>query len=307
MFEITILGSSAAIPVGKRRPTAQVVTYHNRHYLVDCGEGTQMQLGRYRVKLARLDAIFISHMHGDHVLGLPGLLNTLSLLGRNFPLKLYGPAALKPMLDNIFETTQGHLAYKIEFTATDDFAPGEAIMDTGRLQVQVLPLEHRIYCRGYRFQEVNVRPKFNFPKAKSLEIPNVYFGSLKRGLSVTLEDGRVIDPDTVLSPPDNPVSYAYCSDTRYSEALIPYIKNATLLYHESTFDKSMGKRAIETFHSTAEQAASIAKQAEVNHLLIGHFSARYRSLEPLLEEAQEVFPDTSLAVEGDLFKVKDYV
>lgn len=306
MFEVRILGSSAAIPVGKRRPTAQVVSYHDRHYLVDCGEGTQMQLSRYRVRLSRLDAIFISHLHGDHVLGLPGLLNTMSLLGRNFPLKIYGPAALKPMLDQVFEATQGHVGYDIEFTPTEDFAAGEAIMDTGRLQVQALPLEHRIYCKGFRFQEVNVRPKFNFPRAKQLEIPNEYFGLLKRGNTATLNDGRTIVPEDVLFPPENPISYAYCSDTRYAEGLIPYIEKATLLYHEATFDKTMGKRAAETFHSTAEQAASIAKQAEVNHLLIGHFSARYRELTDLLEEAQAIFPAADLAREGDLFKVKDY-
>ena len=307
MFEIRILGSSAAIPVGKRRPTAQVVTYNDRHYLVDCGEGTQMQLGRYRVRLARLDAIFISHMHGDHVFGLPGLLNTMSLLGRNFPLKLYGPAALKPMLDQIFETTQGHITYELEFTATDDFAPGEAIMDTGRLQVQALPLEHRIYCKGFRFQEVNVRPRFNFPRAKELEIPNGYFGNLKRGNVVTLDDGRTIQPEDVLFPPEAPLSYAYCSDTRYAEGLVPFIEKATLLYHEATFDEAFAERAKETFHSTASQAANIAKQAEVNHLLIGHFSARYRELDALLDEAKAVFPTTDLAREGDKFIVKDYV
>lgn len=266
-----------------------------------------MQLGRFKVRTSRLDAIFISHLHGDHVLGLPGLLNTMSLLGRNFPLKLYGPAGLKPMLDHVFDATQGHLAYEIEFIPTDDFAPGEVMMDTGRLQVSALPLEHRIYCKGFRFQEVNVRPKFNFPRAKELEIPNVYFGMLKRGNRVELEDGRVIEPESVLFPPEPPRSYSYCSDTRYAKGVIPYIEESTLLYHEATFDKSMEKRAAETFHSTAEQAASIAKQANVKQLLIGHFSARYRELNKLQEEAQEVFPNTELAREGDLFKVKDYM
>ena len=307
MFEVRILGSSAAIPVGRRRPTAQVVTYNDRHFLIDCGEGTQMQLGRYKVRTSRLDAIFISHLHGDHVLGLPGLLNTMSLLGRNFPLKLYGPAGLKPMLDKVFETTQGHLNYEIEFIPTNDFEAGDALLDTGRIQVKALPLEHRIYCKGFRFQEVNVRPKFNFPRAKELDIPNVYFGMLKRGNTVHLPDGRVIEAESVLFPPEPPRSYSFCSDTRYAENLIPYIKESTLLYHEATFDKSMEKRAAETFHSTAAQAASIARQAEVNQLLIGHFSARYRKLEMLLEEAREVFPKAELAREGDLFKVKDYM
>jgi ribonuclease Z len=307
MFEVQILGTSAAIPTKYHRPSAQVVTYHDRHHLVDCGEGTQMQMIRYRVKLARLDAIFISHLHGDHVLGLPGLLTSMSLYGRNFPLKLYAPAALKDMLDLIFEQTQSYLAYELEFIPLEDFEPGAVIYETKRLQVYSLPLEHRIFCRGFRFIEHNKRPRFNFFRAKELEIPNDYFSLLKQGNAITLPGGRVIEPDMVLSPPDPVLSYSYCSDTQYHEPLVDHIRESTVLYHESTFLDEMRDRAKDTCHSTSREAALIAKKAQVRQLLLGHFSARYRSLEPMLNEAREVFPHTELTKEGRVFKMKDYV
>ncbi len=306
MFQVQILGASAAIPTNQHLPSAQVVTYHDRHHLVDCGEGTQMQLLKYRVKLSRLDAIFISHLHGDHVLGLPGLLTSMSLYGRNFPLKLYAPSALKEVLDLIFKQTQSYLVYDLEFIPMEDFAPGEVIYETPRLQVTSVPLNHRIFCRGFRFSEHSKRPKFDFYKAKALNIPNSYFGLLKQGVSITLEDGTEIHPDMVLHPPDSPLSYAYCSDTRFQESLVDYIKDTTLLYHEATFMHDMLVRAQETCHSTSHEAAQMAKIAQVKHLLLGHYSARYKNLTPLLEEAQAVFPHTELAIEGSIFKIKDY-
>ena len=307
MFQVQILGTSAAIPTKFHRPSAQVVTYHDRHYLVDCGEGTQMQLLRYRVKLARLDAIFISHLHGDHVFGLPGLLTSMSLYGRNFPLKLFAPAALKKVLDDTFKQTESFLMYDLEFIPMEDFEPGSVVFETNRLKVYSLPLEHRIFCRGFRFEEYDKRPKFNFYEAKALEIPNEYFALLKQGNAITLADGRVIEPERVLSPPDPVLSYAYCSDTKYSEPLVDHIKESTVLYHESTFLDEMKVRAAETAHSTSREAAEIAKLAAVKQLILGHFSARYKSLEPMLLEAREIFPDTELANEGKIFKMKDYV
>lgn len=307
MFQVQILGTSAAIPTKFHRPSAQVVSYHDRHYLVDCGEGTQMQLLRYRVKLARLDAIFISHLHGDHVFGLPGLLTSMSLYGRNFPLKLYAPAALKKVLDDTFKQTESFLMYDLEFIPMEDFEPGSVVFETNRLKVYSLPLEHRIFCRGFRFIEYDKRPKFNFYEAKALEIPNEYFALLKQGNAVTMADGRIIEPAQVLSDPDPILSYAYCSDTKYSEPLVDYIKDSTVLYHESTFLDDMKLRAAETAHSTSREAAEIAKLAAVKQLILGHFSARYKSLEPMLAQAQEIFPNTELANEGRIFKMKDYV
>ncbi len=307
MFQVQILGTSSAIPTQSRLPSAQVVTINDRHHLVDCGEGTQMQLLKYKVKLARLDAIFISHLHGDHVLGLPGLLNTLSMYERNFPMRLYAPASLENVLELIFDQTHSHLNYELEFIPTEDFNPGDIIYQTERYRVKLLPLEHKVFCRGFHFEEINKRPKFDFYKAKALDVPNSYFSLLKQGNSILLEDGRTITPDDVLKSPEPPLSFAYCSDTCYHEELIDYIRHTRLLYHEATFLHNLKHRAQATCHSTALEAGTIAKQAEVNQLLLGHYSARYRDLQPLLDEARSVFPDTSLAREGHVFRVKDYL
>ncbi|MEZ4829647.1 MAG: ribonuclease Z [Bacteroidia bacterium] len=306
MFQVQILGTSAAIPTNSRLPSAQVVTINDRHHLVDCGEGTQIQLLRSKVKYSRLDAIFISHLHGDHILGVPGLLNSLSLYERNFPLKLFAPSGLKDILDLVFEQTHSYLNFELEFIPTEDFAPGSVLYETDRYQVFALPLEHRIFCRGFRFVEINKRPRFDFYKAKALEVPNQYFGLLKQGNTVEMEDGRTITPEDVLLPPESPLSFAYCSDTKYNEELIDHIRHTRLLYHESTFLHDMQARANETAHSTALDAGRIALAAEVNQLLLGHFSARYKDLKPFLDEARSVFPNTMLAKEGYVFNVKDF-
>lgn len=304
MFEVRVLGTGSAIPTNSRLPSAQVVTINDRHHLVDCGEGTQIQLIRQRVKFSRLDAIFISHLHGDHVLGLPGLLNTLSIYERNFPLKLYAPAALKEVLNQIFATTQSYLTYELEFIPHEDFQAGDVIYQKDRYEVVLLPLEHRVLCRGFLFQEVNKRPKFDFYKAKALDIPNTYFPLLKQGNDISLPDGRLIKADEVLKDPDPVLSYAYCSDTKYHELLVDYIKKVFMLYHEATFLSDMKARADETYHSTAREAGQIARMASAEHLLLGHFSARYRDLTPLLDEAQAVFPNAQLAWEGQLLNLK---
>lgn len=249
--------------------------------------------------------MFISHLHGDHVLGIPGLLNTLSLYERNFPLKLFAPSGLKEILDMVFSHTQSYLNYPLEFYPLEAFEPGDVIFQTDRMEVSLLPLEHRIFCRGFKFREINKPPKFDFYKAKTLQIPNPYFRLLKLGNNVTLEDGRQITPDQVLSGPDAQISYAYCSDTKYSEALIDYIEGSHGLYHEATFLSNMEERATLTYHSTARQAASIAQQAGVKRLYLGHYSARYLALEPLLEEARAVFPAAELAREGMIIDLAD--
>lgn len=306
MFEVQILGTSAAIPTTTRNPSAQVVSINDRHHLVDCGEGTQMQLLKYKVRFSRLDAIFISHLHGDHILGLPGLLNSLSLYERNFPLFLFAPSGLKETLDAVFKQTQSYLGYELMFIPLEDYEPGDIIYENKTFHVELLPLDHRVFCRGFRFVEGKKKRKFDFFKAKSMGIPNKYFGLLKQGNEVTLDDGRLISPDEVLFPAEPPLSYAYCSDTRYSERLVDYIKDTHLLYHEATFMEDMRNRAASTAHSTAKQAGTIAKAAEVKKLLLGHFSARYKDLDLLLEEARTVFPETALANEGDVHKLKDY-
>jgi len=306
VFDVQILGTSAAIPSTTRYPSDQVVIINDRHHLVDCGEGTQMQLLKYKVRFSRLDAIFISHLHGDHILGVPGLLNSLSLYERNFPLFLFAPSGLQKALDAIFAQTQSYLGYDLKFIPLEDYSPGDVIYENKSFHVELLPLDHRVFCRGFRFVEMNKKRKFDFYKAKSLEIPNKYFGLLKQGNTITLADGRTIEADEVLFPEEPPLSYAYCSDTRYNEGLVDYIKDTKLLYHEATFLDDMRSRAESTAHSTAIQAGKIAKAAQVKKLLLGHFSARYKDLDKILEEAQTVFPETGLATEGDIYKVKDY-
>ncbi|MEO0897999.1 MAG: ribonuclease Z [Bacteroidota bacterium] len=306
-FEVRIFGTGSAIPTNTRLPSSQIVTINDRHHLVDCGEGTQIQLIRNRIKLSRLDAIFISHMHGDHVLGVPGLLNSLSMYERTAPLKLFAPAGLKDVLDVIFAQTHSYLTYDLEFHPLEDYKPGSIIYQTERFQVGCLPLEHRVFCRGFQFREVNKRPKFDFYKAKALGVPNNYFKLLKQGNTIHLDDGREIRPEMVLGEVEPPLSYSYCSDTRFVPKLAPYIKNSTLLYHESTFLHDMKMRADETFHSTAREAGEMASLAQVKNLLLGHFSARYRDLEPLLEEAKKYFPQVQLAREGQTINLKELI
>ena len=304
MFQVRVIGTSAAIPTTSRLPSAQVVTINDRHHLVDCGEGTQMQLIKQKVKFSRLDAIFISHLHGDHLLGLPGLLTTLSLYERTDPLYLYGPAGLRQLLDNFFEITHSYLKYPLELIPTEDFEPGQVIYSRDRYEVRLLPLVHRIYCRGFRFLEVNKPPKFDFYKAKALEVPNQYFRLLKQGNVITLEDGREVHPDQVLEDPEPPFSFSYCSDTAYTEPLVEHVRDSHLLYHEATFLQHLQARAKETYHSTAKEAATIANLAQAKQLILGHYSARYRDLTPFLDEARSIFPNTHLAREGYVYDLK---
>lgn len=254
----------------------------------------------------RLDAIFITHLHGDHILGLPGLLNSLSIYERNRPLTLIGPAGLRTFLDSIFSHTSSYLRYELNYIPTEDFQPGAVVFQTDFFEARLLPLEHKVYCTGFKFIETNKKPKFNFYRAKELGIPNNYFSLLKQGNQIALEDGRVIQPEEVHLPLEPPFSYAYCSDTRFLESLAEHLRETNLLYHEATFLHALKSRADETFHSTAREAATIAQMAQVKRLLLGHFSARYKDLSPLLEEACEIFPHTDLAVEGNLYLIKDY-
>lgn len=304
MFTVQILGNSSATPAFSRFPSSQVVNYNERFYLVDCGEGTQMQLQRYRVKFARIDGIFISHLHGDHILGFPGLAASLSIFERNRPLPVFAPRGLETIYKTIFDLSDTFLKYPLEFHALEDYEPGDTIFETDRMAVKLLPLQHRTFCRGFLFQEVNKRRKFDFYKAKSLGIPKEYFHLVKQENDITLPDGRHIKADEVLFPREEPLSYAYCSDTRYNENLVPYIENVSLLYHESTFLHEKKKRADQTYHSTAKEAGKIAAMAKAKKLVLGHFSARYRDLNPLLEEARSEFPDTELGLEGRTFDLK---
>ena len=307
MFSVTILGNSSATPAFSRFTSAQVVNYNDRYYLVDCGEGAQMQLQRYHIKYSRLDALFISHLHGDHMLGAPGLLSSLSIYERNKPMPVFAPRGLLEILEIVFRYSDTVLRYPLEFHALEDYEPGEVIFSTDRMEVITIPLHHRAFCRGFVFREKNKRRKFDFFKAKALEIPKEYFHLLKQERDVTLPDGRVILANDMLQDRDPPCSYAYCSDTMPNEEMMPFLQNVSLLYHEATFTHDMQQRAHETHHSTAREAGETAAKVNAGRLAIGHFSARYRELEPLLLEARAAFPRTDLALEGMVFDLREDV
>lgn len=298
MFQVTVLGSSSATPAFKRHLTAQIVEHNSRMFLIDCGEATQFQLLRYKIKLTRLDAIFISHLHGDHFFGLVGLLCTLSNQERLRPLDLYCPVGLKAILQMQFKASDTRLKYELCIHELEEES-SVRIFENQCLEVLTIPLQHRIYCNGFLFRDKPRRPRFDIEQAREDLIPVQYYGLIKSGNNVTLPDGRNIDASEYLLPPAASHAYAYCSDTRYTESILPLIQGVTVLYHEATFLHEMVSKAEMTMHSTAHEAADIALKAGVGRLILGHFSARYQDLTPLLIEARNHFPESYLSVEGE--------
>lgn len=297
-FELTILGCSSATPTSKRNPTAQLLNIAERFFLIDCGEATQIQLRRYKLKFQRINHIFISHLHGDHFLGLMGLLASMHLLGRTNELHLYCPAELKEIIDVQHKHSQTYLNFKIIYHF-HEYTNGGVLFEDEKVVVSSIVLNHRIPCCGFVFREKQLTSNIsgNIIRQYNLSVEQIV--QIKNGEDLELPNGRVIRNEELLSNTKKPRSYAYCSDTCYDESLIPFIQNVDLLYHEATFMKDKAERAKETFHSTAEQAATIAQKAEVKKLMIGHYSARYKDLNPLLAEAKAVFENTVLAVEGE--------
>jgi ribonuclease Z len=295
---VKILGSSAAVPHFGRNHSAQILKIHNKTFLIDCGEGTQIQLKKRKIKVNRIHAIFISHLHGDHFLGLFGLLSTMNIYGRKHDLDLFGPKGLLEFIELQIQITETHFNYTINFTELNKDT-SECLLETDKLEVLTIPLEHQIYCNGFLFREKSSLRKINFPKLPIFINDRQQFEDLRLGKDLFDPKGNLIVKNkevTELAPRGR--SYAYCSDTRYNEKIIDLIKGASLLYHESTFLSELEDRAFHTFHSTAQQAAHIAKKAQVNQLLLGHFSARYAEVEPFVEEAKEVFINSHLALEG---------
>jgi len=302
-FEITILGSSSATPIYQRHPTAQVLNIHERFFLVDCGEGTLIQMNRFRIKFHRINHIFISHLHGDHYLGLMGLLSTMHLQGRTVPLHLYAPNDLQEIIDIQLKYSQTILRYELVFHAVNP-SSSKLIYEDDDLEVRTIILNHRIPCTGFLFSEKQKLRKLLKEKLQENNVPVSFYHDLKTGKDFVDENGKVIPNAELTSDPRVSRSYAFCSDTLYSEQIIPQIKEIDLLYHEATFMDDKLERAAETFHTTAAQAATIATKAKVKRLIIGHFSARYKNLYPLLEEAKAVFENTTLALEGDRFIIE---
>ena len=301
-FDLTILGSSSATPIFNRNPTAQILNINEKIFLIDCGEGTQSQLLRYGIKAQRIDHIFISHLHGDHYFGLVGLLSSLHLNGRIKPIHVYGPPALQEIIAIQFKHSQTEIRYPIEFFEISPLKPGIIHQDT-EVIVETIILSHRIPCTGFKFSEKQRQPKIIRSKVEELKIPVEQIPLIKRGHGYTDKKGNFYRSEDLTMPADKPRTYAYCSDTICNWQYLEDIKGVDLLYHEATFMHDMLDRALETFHTTARQAAEIAGKAEVKKLLLGHFSARYRDLLPLQDEARAVFPNAHLAIEGETFSI----
>lgn len=301
-FEVTILGSNSATPLYGRHHTAQVLNCNDVLSLIDCGEGTQLQLQRYNFKANRIKYIFISHLHGDHYLGLVGLISSMHLNGRKEDLYIFGPPGLKEIIDLQLHYSETQLRYNLLFHATKADEAKQLLADSN-FEVTSFPISHRIPCTGYIFKEKQRLPRINKELIEGLDIPIAYYPLIKKGIDYTDPSGNVYKANELTIPAAIPKSYAFCSDTIYTESYWPYIRNVSLLYHEATFLHEMVDRAAETFHTTALQAAEIAKGVNAKRLLIGHFSARYKDLQPLLDESKTLFPNTELAIEGQTFEI----
>lgn len=301
-FEVTILGSSSATPVYNRNPSAQLLNCNEKFYLIDCGEGTQQQLIKYGFKASKIDFVFISHLHGDHYFGLIGLLSTMHLNGRIKPIKIFGPAALMEILDLQFKHSETVLRYPLEFVPITADEP-QLIFENSDLTVSTIVLNHRIPCTGFVFKEKKRLRKVIVEKLEEENIPLEYYPLLKRGVDLTLPDGTVLLNKDYTTDSDEPRKYAYCSDTLCDGSYFEEIKDCNTLYHEATFLHEMLERANQTHHTTALQAAETAITTRAKKLIIGHFSSRYKTLQPLLEEAVSAFENTQLAQEGSTFQI----
>ena len=300
MLALTILGNNSAIPAFNRFPTSQVLQTSDEAYLIDCGEGTQMQLAKYKIRRSKINHIFISHLHGDHYFGLPGLITSMSLLGRTQDLHLYAPAPLEQIIQLQLDAAKTVLSYQLYFhTLTEE----TEIMNSNRMSVHCFPVQHRIPCWGFLFREKKNPRKIDADRIKSFDIPASFYEHLQKGEDYITKKGTVIPNGEVTIAAPAAKSYAYCADTIYDESLAEKVKGCDILYHETTYLKGDEEKAAARFHSTTLQAAAIAQKAGVKKLLIGHFSAKYEVLDPYLAETSSVFPDTELALEGVCYKL----
>ncbi len=302
-FELTILGTGSATPTLRRNPSAQVLNVREKLYLIDCGEGTQIALRKNKIKFQSIECVFISHLHGDHYLGLQGLLSTFGLLGRQKELHIYSPPGLEKITQLQFELSGSKATYPIHFhELTMDVH--ENIVENDHLNITAFPLKHRVPTYGFLFKEKKKLRHINGRVTKELSIPHYAFDKLKKGEDfIHPESGELFSYKALTLPADPSFSYAYCSDTAYMQKLKSIIKGVDLLYHESTFLHKDVILARKTKHSTAQQAATLAKEAEVKKLLLGHYSSRYPSLKLLLEEAKSIFDNTILTDDGDVFSL----
>ncbi len=301
-FDITILGCGSALPVKHRNPTSQIVSIANSNYMIDCGEGTQLAVRNNHIKLQNLKAIFISHLHGDHYLGLMGLISSLSLLGRTKPLSIFSPKGLEEIILLQLKLSGSYLQFDLTFTEVG-FEGLHNIYEDKKVEVFSFPLKHRIPCSGYKFVEKPKEPNIIKSKINFYKIPLKEIKFIKRGADFIDQEGKLIPNENLVIPPRKSRSYAFCSDTIYNETIIPWIHEVDLLYHESTFLEELKFRAIKTMHSTAIDAANIAKLAKVKKLVLGHYSARYIELDEFIEEAQPIFKNVHVANDNEVYNI----
>ena len=295
-FEVSILGCGSALPTLKHYPSSQVVNVREKLFMVDCGEGTQLQLRKSRLRFNKLQAIFISHLHGDHCFGLIGLLSTFSLLGRTSDLHIYAHKDLENILDNLLGYFCKGMSYNVVFHKVDttQFAP---VYEDRSVTIYSVPLRHRVPCCGYLFVEKPTLPHIKRDMIDFYGIPTYAINNIKAGSDWTTDDGRCIPNSVLTYPAEAPRKYAYCSDTLYFPEITSFIQGVDLLYHEATYASEYEAQAVQRFHSTARQAAMVARDSGAHKLMIGHYSARYDDETPLLVEAKSVFPNTILSNE----------
>lgn len=299
-MKLTVLGCYAATPRTFTNPTSQVLEIKNHLFLIDCGEGTQVQLRKYKVKFSRINHIFISHLHGDHFFGLPGLISTFRLLGREKELHIYGPKGIKQAITLFLKLGDSWTNYPLIFHELES-KESELLFENEKVTVRTVPLIHRIYTNGFLFQEKKSPRTLNIEAARQYGIDKSQFNNIKNGKDGVDESGKIVSNKKLTLDPPEPQSYVFCSDTVYNEAVLPIIKDVTVLYHESTFLESEEHLCEKTKHSTAKQASQIAKKANAKLLILGHYSTRYKSIELFKKEAEEVFPVVELADDGKVF------
>lgn len=300
-MKLTIIGCHSASPRDNARPTSQVLEVKGHLILIDCGEGTQMALRKHRIKFARFKHIFISHLHGDHVYGLVGLISTFCLLGREEPLHIYGPKGIKEMIELQMKLGNSYMPFEMHFIELED-TKSVQIFEDDTLTVSTIPLDHRVYTNGYVFKEKSGDRHLDIIACEELEIEKAYYRKIKKGSDYVRENGEVIPNEQITTPGDLPKSYAFCSDTMYKEDIITHIKGVTTLYHESTFLKPHEHLCKKTKHSTAAQAATIAKKADAGMLILGHYSSRYKSYDMFTDEARPIFENSHCALDGKVFE-----
>ncbi|MFS4467720.1 ribonuclease Z [Maribacter sp. 2210JD10-5] len=299
-MRLTILGCYAATPRTMTNPTSQVLEFKNHMFLIDCGEGTQVQLRKHKIRFSRINHIFISHLHGDHFFGLPGLISTFRLLGRDKEMHIYGPKGIKEAITLLLKLGDSWTNYHLIFHELTSKKP-ELIFEDEKVTVETIPLNHRVYTNGFLFREKLGERKLNVEAVAKYKIDQAYFRNIKKGKEVVQDDGTIVSNTLLTFDPEPPKSYAFCSDTAFKPDIVPQISKVDVLYHEATFLETEAKLAPKTKHATAKEAATIAEMASAGTLILGHYSTRYKSIELFKKEAVTIFSNTLLADDGKSF------